>query len=334
VRRPDFEVAFGSADDWLPVVLSITVEAGLAPFVDVATVVAAFREDGPEIALGDEGSISLGYRDGSVDTVFSGKVDSVRHTINGTLRFTAVNGGAAFSAARINQSYEEQSAADIVNDLASQAGASTGTVDAGVDFPFYVVDDGRSLYQHIERLAKLSNLAAYFNPDGELEVSALEEAQPVATFTYGIDIVALEVIDSTPAVGAVKAVGDGAAGSEGAEAWSWFVKDAASVTGEAGDGDPARLVSEASLRSQEAASTAAEGALGVSSRANVTGRILVPGTPAAVVGSTIAIADAPHDSLNGNCIVTRVRHEYSKRGGFVSVLEFTKASEGGLGGLL
>ena len=60
-------------------------------------------------------------------------------------------------------------------------------------------------------------------------------------------------------VGAVTTVGEGAAGSQGQEAWSWLVKDPSSVTGSAGSGGPERLIQDASLRSTEAAQGAADG---------------------------------------------------------------------------
>jgi hypothetical protein len=129
-------------------------------------------------------------------------------------------------------------------------------------------------------------------------------------------------------------VGEGAAGSQGQEAWSWLIKDPSSVTGSAGSGDPERLVQDASLRSGEAAQGAADGITGAAERAKLNGELLVPGSPAVVVGSAVEIVDAPQDALNGLFLVRRVGHRFSKRGGFTTLICFDSAGDGGLGGLL
>jgi hypothetical protein len=49
------------------------------------------------------------------------------------------------------------------------------------------------------------------------------------------------------------------------------------------------------------------------------------------VGSRIAIAGAPDAALNGAALVVRVRHRFSKSGGFVSIFDFSKSADGGAG---
>ena len=62
--------------------------------------------------------------------------------------------------------------------------------------------------------------------------------------------------------------------------------------------------------------------------------LLVPGSPAVVVGSAVEVVDAPQDALNGLFMVRRVRHRFSKRGGLTTLISFGRAGDGGLGGLL
>lgn len=335
VRRPVLEVSFGgSVDDWGRSVESIVTQAGLAPSVDAVEVYLDGSAQAPIVAVGDTGSVSLGYEDGSTELAFSGRVEDVRYSVRGATRITATNGGASLSKLRVNQSYEQQKAGDIVKDLAGKASVSTDTVEDGVEFPFYVVDDRRSAYLHIAALARKSGYLAWFTPEGKLNFAPFVAKQPVQTFTYGVDIVSLEVTEAAPVVGAVMTTGEGAAGSQGQEAWSWLVKDPSSVTGSAGTGDPERLVQDASLRSGEAAQGTADGIADAADEGRLIGELLVPGSPAVVVGSAVEILDAPHDTLNGLFLVRRVHPRFSKRGGFTTLICFGSTGDGGLGGLL
>jgi len=337
VRRPVLEIGFGagSAEDWGRSVVSVAVEAGLAPSVDAVEVYLDGGDQAPSAAVGDTGSVSLGYEDGSTELVFSGMLEDVRYDARGATRITATNGGAALSKLRVNQGYEQQKAGGIVNDLAGRAGIGTDTVADGVEFPYYVVDDRWSAYLHVAALARKSGCLARFTREGKLSFSPSATGQPVQTFTYGVDIMKLEVTDAAPVMGAVTVIGEGAAGSQGQEAWSWLVKDPSSVTGSAGDGPPERTLQDPSLRSGGAARSAAEGIADAVGLEKLTGRLLVPGASAVTVGSTVEISDAPRDVLNGSCLVRRVLHRFSKAKGFNTLIHFSKTGDGDLlGGLL
>jgi phage protein D len=333
VRQPVFEVTFGgAADPWKRGMVALVVEIGLAPAADVVEVYLSADEQAP--AVGDTGSVSLGYEDDSMELVFTGEVESVLRGVEGETHVTATNGGAALSKLRLNQSYEQQEAGDIVKDLAGRAGVGTDTVEDGVEFPFYVVDDRRSAYLHVTALARKSGYLANFTPEDKLSFAPFVAGQPVQTFTYGVDIMRLEVTRVAPVVGAVTTVGEGAAGSQGQEAWSWLVKDPSSVKGSAGEGAPEREVQDPSLRSSDAAQSAADGVANAADRMKLVGEVLVPGSPAVAVGSAVEIADAPQEALNGLFLARGVRHRFSKREGFTTLISLSKTGDGGLGGLL
>lgn len=336
VRRPTFDVSLGSAsaDEWTQNVVAIRSEAGLAPFTDVAHVFVYAGDDAPQVAVGDTGSLALGYEDDSEVTILTGTVDSVLRTTGGLTRVSVVNGGTSLCSLRVNQSYEDQNAGEVVTDLAGRSSADTEAIEDGVEFPFHVVDDRRNAYQHIASLAVTSGFIAYFTPDGGLMFAPYSDGQPVQAFSYGSEILSLSVSEAAPIVGAVTTIGESASGGEGAEAWSWLIKDPAPVTAESGDGDPARLITDSSLRSSDAAQGAADGLVGLMSMAAMTGTLAVPGAPAVVVGATIKISDAPSDALNGTCMVRRVRHNYDARRGFTTVIDFSKSGDGALGGLI
>jgi len=334
LRKPVLEVSLGSAGakDWASAVMSATVEAGLAPGVDAAELVVTASADTPTVAVGDTGTVSLGYEDEGTTLVFTGEVESVRAGIVGATRIVATNGGAALSRLRVNRSYEQQKAGDVVGDLAGEAGVATASVEDGIDFAFLVVDDRRSAYVHVAELARKSGFVAYVTTDGELTFAPLLGGQAVQSFAYGIDVLAFETADSAPVVATVTSVGEGAAGSQGADAWSWLVKDPASVTGSAGADPPELLVADASLRSADAARTAAGGLASGAALLAAGGRLLVPGAPAVIVGSTIEVADAPDDALNGSFVVRSIRHGFSRSEGFTTLAGLSRSD--GAGGLL
>ena len=123
VRVPGLEVSFGaaSADDWARALVSVSVEASAAPAVDVAEVVLAAGGDVAP-ALGETGSLKLGYGDGGNESVFAGAVHTVHRSLSGATRVTAANGGAALASLRLNRSYEKRKAGEIVRDLAGEVG--------------------------------------------------------------------------------------------------------------------------------------------------------------------------------------------------------------------
>lgn len=349
VRRPLLEVSFGGAgagspspttalsgdgsDPWLQHVVAVSVDLAVAPSVNSVVVALAAGPQAPTVAPGDEGTVSLGYEDGGAELLFTGTVESVTHSIHGQIRVVATDGGAALSRLRVNQSFEQQTAGDIVRDLASRVDVGTDTIQDGLDFPFYVVDDRRSAYDHIAALGRISGCQTSFTPEGKLSFAPFPDGQAVQTFVYGEDILALEVTQAKPILTGTTAIGEGAAGSQGQEAWSWLVKDPSSVKGTSGETTLERLAPDPTLRSQEAAASAAEALLGNASRLNVTGRMLVPGAPAVLAACTVEISGTPFDALNGAVQVLGVRHRYSKRDGLTTLIHFSRGGNNGSGGL-
>jgi len=336
VRRPTLDLAFGSGspDAWVQNVVSVTVELGLAPAVDVVEIQLAPSAQAPAVAVGDAGTVKFGYADGSNDLVFSGQVESVRRSLVGTTRITATNGGAKLSTLRVAQSYEQQSAGDVVRDLAGQADVDLDTVEDGIALAFYVADDRRSAYRHVAALTRACGFLSLITPEGKLRFAPAATGQPVQTFSYAVDLLTVELTDSAPVVGSATVTGEGAAGSQGQDAWPWLIKDPSAVTGSASSDPPKRQLSDGALRSQDAAQSAAAGIVGTAGLYNLAGRLLSPAAPTVTVGSTVAIAGAPQSELNGTCLVLGVRHRLSRSAGFTTEVTFSKlGAGGGLGGL-
>lgn len=323
----------GGADPWQQHLLAMWIECGLAPFVDVAELALAVTPQSPTVALADTGSLALGYSDENAQPVFTGAVTEIRHGV-GVQQIRMTNGGGALARLRLTQSFEQQTAGDMVSALADLAAVTTETIEAGADYPFYVLSDGRSVYRHVAELARQNNFAAWFTPDGALLFAPFAEGEPVATFTYGDNLLALQMNEAPAGFDAATVIGEGAAGSQGAKAWSWLVKDPAAVTGTAGAGAVQRLINAPGLRTSDLAQTTATGVLNRVSMDKVSGRLLAVGAPAITIGSTIEITNAPQAPANGRFLVQRLRHTFTRQQGFTTLIHFIKAGEGDGGGLL
>ena len=336
VRRPtvDINLSSASADDWRAALVGLRVDMALAPTVNRAELYVSPNAGAPTAALGDAGTITLGYEDGSTGPVFSGQVIGLEPHAAGPMRIILADAGAALAAVRVNQSFEQQSAGDVVRDLAGRASVTTGTIETGASFAFYVVDDRQSGYQHVATLARRCGFLASVGPDGNLSFGAPSQAPPVQQFRFGVDVLALRLTSTSPLVGSVAFVGEGAAGSQGSDAWAWLLKDPTAVTGTAGSGSPQRLLADGAARSSAIASGAATAALDALARSRNVGRLLTTGASAVVVGSAISISDMPQSSLNGSGLVLGVQHRFGKQTGFLSQVTFSASGAGGLGGAL
>jgi prophage tail gpP-like protein len=327
----------GGDDPWARSLVSVVVDSGTAPSVDCAEIHLSAGDDAPDVAVGDRGTVALGFADAKPTTVFTGEIASVQRGARGVTRLVATNGGAALATLRFAASYKQRSAGDVVRDCADRVGVSVGSIDDGATLPFLAVDESRSAWRHLAALARSNGAIAFVSPDGKLTFRAAEKGDPAATFTFGIDVLSLRAAEDRPGMGAVTVVGDGAAGGHGTDAWGWLVKDPSSVTGHSGHGDPARMTIDGALRTSDAARSAAASISAMSALMDARGHIVVPGTTEVMVGATIAIASAPQYMLNGRFLVLRIRHSFSKRSGLLSRIEFSKVaagSGGAAGGLL
>lgn len=305
-------------DPWLRSVTTIISESYLAPHVDQAKIILADDNQSPEFSLGDSGDIQLGYLDGELAKVFTGEIVNLKTSLTGEAALTVCNGGYRLSQMRLDQSFEQQSAGDIVQELADLAEVETDTIEAGVNLPFYVLDSSRNLYQHIALLAEKSGYFATINGEGKLSFKAAPKGGPLKEFHYGQDILQLTVTRTAPPIDKITLVGAGAAGSEGAEAWNWLIKDPQPVTSTLGDGSCGRLVIDPSIRSMDGLQQASAGKMYLARIQTVKAQLRVLGSGEIQAGCKVELLDMTREQLNGTGIVESVRHYYSKEQGFIS----------------
>jgi hypothetical protein len=254
----------------------------------------------------------MGYADSGTEDLFSGTVSSVSTTIHGQTIVTAGNGGEALVRLRINQSFVDMTAGDIITDLAGRADVDVAEIVDGPDLPLYVVDDRAHLLDHIATLAGYSGASVTFDAGGGLVCAIAGETPSAVTFAYAASIATGRLHQSVPLETPLQSTGEGAAGSDGDDAWPWIVADSASnASGDAGG----RIVPMGALRSADAVSGFHEAR--VAARVRMTGAVIIdaPGTPILRPGNGFAVE---HDALGGEYVAAEVIHSYSKATGFLT----------------
>lgn len=289
VRRPvvDLEVGSGGPDDWRSQVSAVSISVHVAPEVGVANVVVA-RAGGPGAEVGDEAVLGLGFDDDEVAAVMTGTVAAVLDRPGGTRRLTIHDAAARLAGLRVDQGYAEQSTGDVVEDLADRAGVDVDRVDAGLTQPFLVIHRRRSAWAHVARLADVAGVLARIDGAGALVFAPPDEADPLAV---DADTQVLHVDDQRhgEVVTGVTAIGEGAAGTQGADAWAWLAHDRATVTETVGDEPDRVVVRDPALRSPEAIQTAGAGTLARRARSGRTASLRVPGAPRVRPGGFVEV---------------------------------------------
>lgn len=235
---------------------------------------------------------------------------------------------------RLNQIYENQSMNQIVNDLANQAGVSTGQIDTGSTYSCFVVHESRTLLEHIRQLALRDGMDVYADTDNKLTVSVFNKSSADHIFRYGMEIIDMQISMNDPVVNLVRISGESPASNQGTDTWHWLVKDISSFQSEAGDEGRLLAIQDGAVRTKDAADSLAAAKLGAIKDQSILGRLKILGNPAVKLADAIEIQDAPKPELNGLFKVTEVHHILNKQSGFVTFVGFSGCGGAvGLGGV-
>jgi prophage tail gpP-like protein len=308
-------------DPWADSVQALTLDLQLAPGVDICTIEAA-GAGLPSVALGDSLSLQLGY-DTQLTTVYTGQVVRIRAGQDNTVQLTLDNGALTLARLRQNTSFEQQTLNAIINKVLNDAGVQAGTVHTGPDFPFMALDDSQSLWAWITDLAAMSGAFAWVDGDGKVQLKP-GGGSALATFTYGHDVLALQYQARMPVAAQVTVLGEGAAGSQGSQAWSWLSKQRSAIQAQQGSG-ASRQQSQAVLRNLSAVQGSAQGWLSQLTAQGERVRVTVPGNTDVQLAGTFSLSSCPQARGDGDYIATRIQHRYDKRTGFVTQLEGQRA---------
>jgi hypothetical protein len=269
-----------------------------------------------DAATGATLSIALGDQDSEED-VLGGEIVAVRPTPRGVL-LDGLSATVALSRTFTSQTYLNQSAADIVNDLASAI--SIDQVDAGMQVGAYHVDNRRPVWMHLQMLAQLTGSDLGSAADGSLRFVPAASATQPTKLRYGANLLDWDFA-SAPAPSAPVVVAHGAGSEAGSAKWHWLRHspaggDATRVVGAIATKDAAELVSKA---------------LGErATRAAVHGRLLIVGDATIRPGDAVEMSDLP-GADPGTLRVVVVHHSLDSVSGFLTRLTVEAAGGGGLG---
>ena len=164
-----------------------------------------------------------GYDD-NLQGVFIGKVLMLRDNDRNFREILLGCGGYALAQRRQYVSFENQSLGDVLSQWAGEAGLSTGNIESGPRYPFLAVDDRRSLWEWSAALA--AHAGAWVWTDADNNLNCKQPGEPGSrSYGYGTDLLQLQFHERSSLFGEIKVTGEGSAGSQGSQAWSWLAKN-------------------------------------------------------------------------------------------------------------
>lgn len=294
---------------------SLQVELLAAPALATCRLLFLPRADFPALAPGDPLTVKLGSG-GAPAPVFAGTVARIGGS-GGRLEVTLVAAASKLARIRRNAGYESQGFADLLKTWAGDAGLTPGRIDSGPDYAFFAIDDRLSLWDWVARVALHADVPAWTDAAGALN-AARPAGQPVATFKYGETILALDAQSRDPVITGAHIVGEGSAGRQGSDAWSWLAKDPQGVSASAGGGATGALGQDGGLRDLASVAAAAAGAAAGQGRIADLVEVRVPGTPALDIAAVFKLEGCPGGVGDGLWSALEVRHRFAARSGFVT----------------
>jgi phage protein D len=308
--------AIDSDSDLAAPVVSIQVEVDMdVPASRLAVTLG--NADGLTAAEEDPISVEFGYAGEGTSAVFEGTVGAVKSDVT-TWQVEGLSPMTALLDLRLHQTYEKQTAGDIVSDLAGQAELAMGDTQDGIEFPIYVVDDSKNGYEHARILAKKCGFDLYLDTENKLMFKPFEKTSADHTFEYGVNILDMKRRQEKPTYQRVEVWGESPSSSEGEDAVSWLTKSPSDFMGQAGSGEPLLLIKDRSIRTKAAAETCAQARLRQIERRALTGTVTVLGAPGVKLGDAIEIKGM--SDADGTYQVRRVCHHLSKTKGFVTTV--------------
>lgn len=325
-----------ATDPWSTHLLSLRMTLACGDHVDSVVLHLLESDQAPATALGDTLEIALGYGDESPTPLFSGSIEHLETTIAGYRRLVLASPALKLAHKRLNTSFEEQSAGDILRSLLDSAGVEAGAIDRGQQYPFYAVSDHRSLLAHVDTLSRQQGWLCYCGADGQLNCREVGPGTAASTLAYGVDLTELRHWSRPPDATGFRVIGSGAASSQGAGTWHWLTKEPKTF---AESGDAAITRPERSLRDTAAARARADALAAEVNRQTRRVCLQTAAAPDIVAGSLFDISGAPDSSANGTYVADRVVMTYAPLEGFLSQVEgFRRDSAGSplsaAGGLL
>ena len=334
---PGYTVTLGN-QQWTTQAIRLELVLNPAPLIDSLEVVFPTAA-APGAELDGPATLSLASGEADAD-VFSGTIAGLDRRFD-TVRIRALDAGGLLARFRPAVTYEQVSAGRVIRNLCGEVGVSTGSVEEGPSFPFYVADDRRTALEHVARLSAFGGAMARVSADNQLETVVVTATQADRALRYGREITTLSRRQEAAPLESFAVAGESGAGShsvpEALRPTTDFFAGSRPAGPDAGHvwrWQPALRTAQAAQRAGAAMTLAYK-----TSRAGGTLEAFLQ--PDLRPGSVIEIQDLPGPPARARLRIDSVRHRLSGAGAFTR-LWFSDAGEGldvgsllgSLGGLL
>jgi hypothetical protein len=284
-----------------------------------------------EAAPGDDAQIDVDGGEG-FQRVLTGKVREVVRTPVATLA-RLYDAGGMLGEFRPATTYENQSAADIVRQLASEIAVSVGRIDVDLELPVYVAHPRRTAAEHIADLCRLGGALAFVTSEGELDVIKRPAGPPEKALRYGREFTEYRALRSSGPNASRFAMGFGPSGSASAPDALLQTKDALPASASPGGNGVLREPTPM-LRTASAADNASKALqeAGAAKTERLEARcFLLPGIRP---GQVVEVQSLPDGLSGGPWLITRVTHRLAPARGGETTLEAESADTESLLGQL
>lgn len=330
--RPEVSITIGGRALGAPeaALLAVRVDLGVGSGHDQARILLGRQSPFASAAPGDTFELALGY-DGDTTAVLTGAVATIYQQPLGSL-VEALAATSVLSSTRTGQAFLSQSVADIVRSLAGEGSVATDQIEATLRLDAYHVDERRSVWDHLQDLARLVGCETSCDEKGRLRFRPPAGSGGADGGLGGVASAAASLVGA----------GSGKGLRMGAELLAWDLRT------HAGDADPAMVVASgasnwhvllkepdggapsglvlvpSAVRTRDAAQAMEKGLAAVAGRAAAGGRLAVVGDATVRPGDQVSVADVP--AGGGPYRAVAVCHRVSGITGFQSQLTLEGAA--------
>jgi len=291
---------------------------------------------GTPLLVGDPFELDLDGGQG-LTRVFTGKIDGVRRTPEGT-RITAADTLADLARMDIDGSYQKTTVGGVIRDVLKRAGVEAGVIEEGPELSAYVMHRGPRALRHLQLLAERIGADVYTDVEGAVHCTSPTAERTLVHLAYGKHLLDVALSEVHPTADAVEVWGEGAASRLGADKAHILATkldavnasvafDAAGGVTPGAKGARPLIIRDGAIRSLEAARESAAGrAIALVTRM-VRGKVEILGDPAIGPADLVALADVPETpwvlgTAPGELRVRQVRHHLSTERGYATRLGF------------
>ncbi|MEM1986445.1 MAG: hypothetical protein QXG36_03245 [Nitrososphaeria archaeon] len=324
---PNYEITVGSKT-FTPSstkVFDIKVKCGLCPKVDTLELTLTRDEETEKMQRGEKVAVKIGYED-NLQTVFSGIVDLIEKSFR-QIRVYALNRALHLTILKLNRVYLNQTAGNIVSDILETLNKKLTEkgeevlehekIMDGIMFPYYVIGENMSAYEHIARLAEKSNYICYTTPEGLLNFRAYERKEPY-TLKYGENIIEVSLIKLFNPIGGITVYGESPSSWAGRETFHWLSKKDYSGTS-TGKGVHELILKDYTIKDTDTVNTVAEN---IYSRRRIDFMTFLRtlGEPKIKVSDTVKVENVPETQETIELQVIEVEHHLNFMEGFTTLV--------------